>query len=624
MTTDEWVLVLLMPISNAMQTSIIINLILYSSHVLSAILTSSQEPVSRIVLQRARVMHEVDHAEDDLLLGMYSSCICSSMSQVTFHSVIALRVIRCVSFLTYEGLIPKTQPSSLLPNPTITIKEENGFKRQRRADSARDHPNHQAIMERSFPLAPASGHHQRIRRDYNRMAVARTSPKPSQALHAAVGSRLAILHSRPPRMDRWRIRLPRPVHPNRQTSQILRYLQNQHHDCHHLDLAPALRWRSVLRPRRWQVRAQIPHGSQHDRPRAPPDRHHLQQHLPAIPRRAQPLRTLHGRRLRQRNRNGPRELPRQRARSDVRDPAARLLLRLRARRLCESRGRRLHRIMENGILDRSRLLHRDRSRAPLFPRIETVPGGQSIRQAESDARCVLARDQSDAGQGVAHVHLLHYPDDVVQLLRPYIAGQLHDVPAHAERIQQRSRQPREHPDESRRLRRRHRYRLSLAIPRPPPRNGWCSIDQRLSHPSLDPASWRAKSLGLGLLHAVLRAGRMGRHPNPSQRALPARLPLQFPGYHVPARQHDLVALSTDCECDRGVASHYGRKWWPRRSVWTDHGCCDCDHCAGNRGYRGAGAGEEGESLWDCGAGWDGGDAWGGHGEEGGWFGGGVW
>ena len=164
------------------------------------------------------------------------------------------------------------------------------------------------------------------------------------------------------------------------------------------------------------------HGSQHDRSRLPPDCYHLQQHLPAIHGRAQSLRTLHGWRLRQCHSNGPRELPRQCPWPDVWDPAARVLFRLRPRSLRKPGRWGRHRNMEDNLLDRSRLLHRCWSRSYLFPRIATIFGSQESRQTEGDAHCVLEGDQSEAGKGVAHVYLLHYPDDLVQLLQPHVSG----------------------------------------------------------------------------------------------------------------------------------------------------------------------------------------------------------
>ena len=119
----------------------------------------------------------------------------------------------------------------------------------------------------------------------------------------------------------------------------------------------------------------------------------------------------------------------------------------------------------------------------------------------------------------------------------------------------------------------------------------------MPHPRLDPADLRTQPLSLGVLHAILRPGRVGRDPHPPQRTLPAGLPFLVPGHHVPARQHDILPLGPNRQRHRGIPLRYPcREWGPRRGLWADDGDCHGHHRARDRGHGGLGPGEEGQSV----------------------------
>ena len=114
------------------------------------------------------------------------------------------------------------------------------------------------------------------------------------------------------------------------------------------------------------------------------------------------------------------------SRSDEWYHATRLFFRLRARGLRQPRGRRLDGQLEDGLLGGGGLVFCRWSSPLLLPRIEAVPGSEEVRTQDQRLR-LLGRDQVYAGQGVAHVRLLRYPHDLVQLLLAYEPGQLYHL-----------------------------------------------------------------------------------------------------------------------------------------------------------------------------------------------------
>ena len=80
-------------------------------------------------------------------------------------------------------------------------------------------------------------------------------------------------------------------------------------------------------------------------------------------------------------------------------------------------------------------------------------------------------------------------------------------------------------------------------------------DQRVSDSGLDPPSRRGPAFRYGVHHAVLRSGCLGCYPYPLERALPAGVPIEFPRYYLPARQHDLVTVCSDRQRHCGIALH---------------------------------------------------------------------
>ena len=124
---------------------------------------------------------------------------------------------------------------------------------------------------------------------------------------------------------------------------------------------------------------------------------------------------------------------------------------------------------------------------------------------------------------------------VVQLLLPHQPRQLHHLHAHPKTPLQLPRNPRLHPHENRRLRRRHHNRVPLSILRPPPHNHRLSPHVRPHDPSLDSPRRRARALGYRLLHPILRARCLGRDSYPPERTLTPSFQEFFPGDNVSAR-----------------------------------------------------------------------------------------